>query len=75
MPLLSPVLGDVKWAQVLVLTFTLLLAVLLYPAHRVGFTQSIPSSHVFWVPDLGQSGEVGGGGISLRLSAFALFIC
>lgn len=72
MPLLIPVLGDVKWAQVVVLAFMLLLAVLPHPACGVGFHQSIPSSQVFWVPDLRQSGEVGGDGISLRLSAFAL---
>lgn len=71
-PLLSPVLGDVKWAQVVLLAFTLLLAVLAHPAHGVGFHQSIPSSQVSWVPDLGQSGKVSGDGTSLRLSAFAL---
>lgn len=35
-------LSDVKWAQVLVLAFTLLLAVLPHPAHGMGFHQSIP---------------------------------
>lgn len=72
-PLLSPVLGDVKWAQVVVLAFTLLLAVLPHPARGVGFHQSIPSSQVFWVPDLGQSDEVGGDGTSLRLFLLLLF--
>lgn len=72
-PVLSPVLGDAKWAPVVVLAFMLLLAVLPHPAHGVGFHHSIPSSQVFWVPDLGQSDEVGEDGTSLRLfSAFAL---
>lgn len=73
MPLLIPVLGDVKWAQVVVLAFMLLLAVLPHPARGVGFHQSIPSSQVFWVPDLRQSGEVGGDGTSLRLFLLLLF--
>lgn len=73
MPLLSPVLGGVKWAQVVLLAFTLLLAVLAHPARGVGFHQSIPSRQVFWVPDLGQSGEVSGDGTSLRLFLLLLF--
>lgn len=72
-PLLSPVLGDVRWAQVGVLVFTLLLAVLPHSACRVGFHLSILFSQVFWVPDLGQSGEVGGEGTSLRLFLLLLF--
>lgn len=72
-PLLNPVLGDVKWAQVVGLAFMLLLAVLPHPACGVGFHQGIPSSQVFWVPDLRQSGEVGGDGTSLRLFLLLLF--
>lgn len=72
-PLLSPVLGDVKRAQVVLLAFPLLVAVLAHPAHGLGFHQSIPSSQVFWVPGLGQSGEVSGDGTSLRLFLLLLF--
>lgn len=49
------------------------LAVLPHPARGVVFHQSIPSSQVFWVPDLGQSAEVGGDGTSLRLFLLLLF--
>lgn len=72
MPILSPVLGDVKWALVGVLVLMLLLAVLPHPACGVGFHWSpIQPSVLGACP--GQSGEVGGDGTSLRLFLLLLF--
>lgn len=73
-PLLSPVLGDVKWAQVLVLAFTLRwLCCPILPLGWVSTRASHPAK-CFWVPGLGQSDEVGGDGTSLRLFLLLLFL-